>query len=161
MPSFDIVSKTDKAEVDNAVAGVVRELGQRFDFKGAKCTIEHKDDVITIVADDAPKLSQMQEMLKVHLTRRKLDVGCLDWGDDQRAAGDARRQEVKVKQGIDKELAKTIVKAIKDSKMKVQAAIQGDELRVTGKKIDDLQDAIRLVKGLKIEQPLQFENFRD
>lgn len=161
MPSFDIVSKTDKAEVGNAVAGVVREISQRFDFKGARCTIEYQDDTITIVADDEPKRVQMEEMLKVHFTRRKLEVGALDWGKAERAAGDARRQEIKVKQGIAQDLAKTLVKSIKDSKLKVQAAIQGDELRVTGKKIDDLQTAIAMLKGLKIEQPLQYVNFRD
>ncbi|HYE50901.1 MAG TPA: YajQ family cyclic di-GMP-binding protein [Azospirillaceae bacterium] len=161
MPSFDIVSKTDINEVDNAVNGIIREIGQRFDFKGAKCTIERKENEITIVADDDPKLKQIQEMLKVHVTRRKLDVGALDFGKEEKAAGGMLRQVVTVKQGIDKDLAKTIVKAIKDAKMKVQAAIQGDELRVTGKKIDDLQDCIRMVKGLKIEQPLQYVNFRD
>ncbi|HYC02030.1 MAG TPA: YajQ family cyclic di-GMP-binding protein [Azospirillaceae bacterium] len=161
MPTFDIVSKTDINEVDNAVNGIIREIGQRFDFKGAKATIERKENEITILSDDEPKLTQLQEMLKVHITRRKLDVGALDFGKPEKAAGGMLRQVVTVKQGIDKELAKTIVKAIKDSKMKVQPAIQGDELRVSGKKIDDLQECIRMVKGLKIEQPLQYVNFRD
>jgi uncharacterized protein YajQ (UPF0234 family) len=161
MPSFDIVSKTDLAEVDNAVQGVTREIGTRFDFKGSKCTIERKEGTITIVADDALKLKQMQELVKGYFVRRKLDPGCLEWKPEEKASGNTLRQIVLVKQGIDKELAKQIVKAIKDSKLKVQAAIQGDELRITGKKRDDLQEAIQQVRGLKIEQPLQFVNFRD
>ncbi|WP_303976792.1 YajQ family cyclic di-GMP-binding protein [Dongia mobilis] len=161
MPSFDIVSKTELAEVDNAVQGVVREIATRFDFKGSKCTVERKDELITINADDDLKLTQVQDLLKVYITRRKLDANCLEFKEEQKATGNSRRQEVVVKQGLDQKLAKQIVKDIKDSKLKVQVSIQGDELRVTGKKRDDLQDAIAIVKGLKIEQPLQFTNFRD
>jgi len=161
MPSFDIVSKTDLTEVDNAVAGVVREVAQRFDFKGSKCSIERSDDTLTILADDDLKLKQMHELLRGYFARRKLDAGALDFKPPEKASGNMVRQQVVVKQGIDRDLAKTIIKAIKDSKQKVQAAIQGDELRVTGKKIDDLQATIALVRGLKIEQPLQYVNFRD
>ncbi|MGF6230125.1 uncharacterized protein YajQ (UPF0234 family) [Inquilinus ginsengisoli] len=161
MPSFDIVSKTDLTEVDNAVAGVTREVAQRFDFKGSKCTIERSDETLTIMADDDLKLKQMHELLRVYFTRRKLDAGALDFRTVEKASGNMVRQEVVVKQGIDRDLARTIIKAIKDSKQKVQAAIQGDELRVTGKKIDDLQATIAVVRGLKIEQPLQYLNFRD
>jgi cyclic-di-GMP-binding protein len=161
MPSFDIVSKTDMAEVDNAVQGAVREIGTRFDFKGSKCTIERKEALITLLADDDMKLRQMQELLKGYMVRRKLDASALEFKDPQKASGNALRQEVVVKQGIDQTLGKRIVKEIKDSKMKVQVSIQGDELRVTGKKKDDLQDAIAFVRALKIEQPLQFVNFRD
>lgn len=161
MPSFDIVSKTDMAEVDNAVQGVAREIGTRFDFKGSHCTIERKEALITILADDDMKLRQMQELLKGYMVRRKLDASALEFKDPQRASGNALRQEVVVKQGIDQTLGKRIVKDIKDSKMKVQVSIQGDELRVSGKKKDDLQDTIAFVRGLKIEQPLQFVNFRD
>lgn len=161
MPSFDVVSKTDIFEVDNALDGVRREVAQRFDFKGSKCTIERAEAVVTIQADDDLKLKQMHELLKVHLTRRKLETGALDFGKVEKAAGNSVRQEVTVRQGVDKELAKKIVKAVKDSKSKVQVAIQGDELRVTGKKIDDLQATIRLIKDLGIEQPLQYVNFRD
>jgi uncharacterized protein YajQ (UPF0234 family) len=161
MPSFDIVSKTDLTEVDNAINGARREIDTRFDFKGSKCTIERSDESITLLADDDMKLRQMQELLKGYITRRKLDAGALEFKDPERASGNAVRQEVIVKQGIDRELAKQIVKAIKDAKLKVQTAIQGDELRVTGKKRDDLQEAIALIRGLKIEQPLQYENFRD
>ena len=161
MPSFDIVSKTDMAEVDNAVQGVAREIGTRFDFKGSKCTVERKDALITILADDDMKLRQIQELLKGYMVRRKLDATALEFKEPQKAAGNALRQEVVVKQGIDQALGKRIVKDIKDSKLKVQVSIQGDELRVNGKKKDDLQDAIAFVRGLKIEQPLQFVNFRD
>jgi len=161
MPSFDIQSKTDLAEVDNAVQGVDREIGTRFDFKGSKCTIERKEAEITINADDALKLKQVQDLLKGYFVRRKLDPLCLDWKDEEKASGNSVRQKIIVKQGIDKDVAKTIVKALKDSKMKVQASIQGDELRVTGKKRDDLQEAIAFVKTLKIELPLQYVNFRD
>lgn len=161
MPSFDIVSKTELAEVQNAIDGVLREVSNRFDFKGSKTTIERKENEITIQTEDKTKLEQLQEMLKGYFVRRKLDPGALDWGKEQEAGGMTMRQVIKVKQGIDQELAKKIVKAIKDSKMKVQASIQGDELRVSGKKIDDLQAAIAMVKGLNIEQPLQYVNFRD
>jgi hypothetical protein len=161
MPSFDIVSKTDLTEVDNAIAGARREIDTRFDFKGSKCTIERSEESITLLADDDMKLRQMQELLRGYITRRKLDAGALEFKDPEKASGNAVRQEVIVKQGIDRELAKQIVTAIKQAKLKVQTAIQGDELRVTGKKRDDLQEAIALIRGLKIEQPLQYENFRD
>jgi uncharacterized protein YajQ (UPF0234 family) len=161
MPSFDIVSKTDLAEIDNALQGMMREIGTRFDFKGSKCTIERKDATLTINADDELKLRQMHELLKGYVTRRKLDAGALDFKPPEKASGNTLRQTVIVKQGIDATLAKQIVKEIKDAKLKVQASIQGDELRVSGKKRDDLQAAIQLVRGLKIEQPLQYVNFRD
>ena len=161
MPSFDIVSKTEIAEIDNAIQGMSREIGTRFDFKGSKCTVERKENVITINADDDMKLRQMQDLLKGYVTRRKLDARALDFQNPEKATGNTLRQIVNVKQGIDSTLAKEIVKSIKDSKLKVQAAIQGDELRVSGKKRDDLQEAIQLVKSMKIDQPLQFMNFRD
>ena len=161
MPSFDIVSKTDLAEVDNAVQGVAREITTRFDFKGSNSTITREEAAITLNADDATKLRQMQDLVKGYFARRKLDPQALDWKEEEKAAGNTLRQVALVKQGIDREAGKTIVKALKDSKLKVQTAIQGDELRVTGKKRDDLQAAIALVRGLKIELPLQFVNFRD
>jgi hypothetical protein len=161
MPSFDIVSKTELSEVDNALNNIVREMETRFDFKGAHCSIERKESSLTVLADDQPKLKQMHELLKVHLTRRKIDANALDFKEPERASGDAVRQEIVIKQGIDREISKKIIKDLKDSKLKVQVAIQGDELRVTGKKRDDLQEAIAFVKGLKIDQPLQYVNFRD
>ncbi|WP_282609975.1 YajQ family cyclic di-GMP-binding protein [Pelagibius sp. Alg239-R121] len=160
MPSFDITSKTDVNEVDNALNGITREIGQRFDFKGSGCTIERNDNEITILADDDLKLKQMHELLKVHFTRRKLDPGACEFKTPEKASGNKVRQVIAIKQGIEKELAKKIVKEVKSSKLKVQVAIQGDELRVTGKKIDDLQAAIAHVKGMGIEQPLQYDNFR-
>src|SRR3546814_2537820 len=138
-----------------------REIDMRFDLKGSKCSVERKEETLTILADDALKLKQMHELLKGYFVRRKLDPGALEFKDPEKASGNAVRQQVVVKQGIDSTLAKRIVKEIKDRKMKVQAAIQGDELRISGKKRDDLQDAIALVKDMKIEQPLQYVNFRD
>ena len=161
MPSFDIVSKTDLAEVDNAIQGVAREISTRFDFKGSSSTVVHTKGEITITADDALKLKQMQELVKGYFVRRKLDPASLDWQTEEQASGNTVRQKVVVKQGIDRETAKDVVKAIKDSKLKVQAAIQGDELRVTGKKRDDLQAEIALLRGLKLDRPVQYVNFRD
>jgi uncharacterized protein YajQ (UPF0234 family) len=161
MPSFDIVSKTDFQEIDNALQNLIREISTRYDFKGSNCTIERKEREITINADDDLKLKQMHELLQGHLARRKIDAGILDYKEPEKAAGQSVRQKVIVKEGIDKELAKRIVKDIKGSGLKVQVAIQGEELRVSGKKRDDLQATIQFVKGLKIEQPLQYENFRD
>lgn len=162
MPSFDIVSKVDVHEIDNALAGVRREVEQRFDFKGSKATVEREEQAITVLADDEPKLAQLHELLKVHVTRRKLDAAFLDFSaKPEKAAGSMVRHVVTIRQGIAQDLAKTIVKGIKDGKLKVQVAIQGDELRVSGKKRDDLQEAIRHVRAMKIEQPLQYVNFRD
>ena len=161
MPSFDIVSRIDLPEVDNAVAGMTREIATRFDFKGSKCSIERKDNALTMIADDDMKLRQMQELLKGYVTRRKLDARCLDFKPQEKAAGNTLRQVVTVKQGIESTLAKEIVKAIKDAKLKVQTAIQGDELRVTGKKRDDLQAVIAALKAEDFDLPLQFTNFRD
>jgi hypothetical protein len=161
MPSFDIVSKTDLAEVDNALAGISREIAQRFDFKGSRCSVERKDEIITVLADDDLKLKQMHDLLMVYFTRRNVDPKALDFKPVEKAAGNTVRQIVSIKQGIGKDLAKTLVKEIKDSKIKVQASIQGDELRVTGKKRDELQEVIALIKKLPAEQPLQYVNFRD
>ncbi|MBC8050047.1 MAG: YajQ family cyclic di-GMP-binding protein [Chitinophagales bacterium] len=161
MPSFDIVSKTEFADVDNALQSIKKEIETRYDFKGAKCSVERKDAVLTVLADDDLKLKQMHELLQGHLARRKIEPGVLDYGDVQKAAGQSVRQVVTVKNGIDKELAKIIVKGVKDSKLKVQISIQGEELRVVGKNRDDLQAAIAHVKSMKIEQPLQYVNFRD
>ncbi len=161
MPSFDIVSKTDLNEVDNAVNNVMRELGQRYDFKGSNSKVEHADGVITIHADDDMKLRQIHEILQGHLSRRGIDVGVLDYQEAEKAAGQAVRQKAVIKQGIDRDLAKKIVKEIKGTKLKVQVAVQGDELRVSGKKRDDLQRVIQFVKEMGLEQPLQYVNFRD
>jgi cyclic-di-GMP-binding protein len=161
MPSFDIVSRVEMEEVDNALAGVTREIGQRFDFKGSQSSVKREEAVLTILADDALKLKQMHELLKGHLTRRKVEAGALEFKEPEKASGNALRQIATLRQGIDRELAKKLVQGLKDSKLKIQAAIQGDELRISGKKRDDLQAAIAHIRGLKLEQPLQFVNFRD
>ncbi len=161
MPSFDVVYRTDMAEVDNAVRGAAREISTRYDFKGTNCSYERTDEAITLRADDDYKLKAMQELLRGHMARRKVEVGALAFGTPEKASGNSLRQVVTVQQGIERELAQQIVKAIKGAKTKVQAAIQGDELRISGKKRDDLQQTIELIKGLKIDQPLQYLNFRD
>ncbi|GHU05344.1 UPF0234 protein [Alphaproteobacteria bacterium] len=160
MPSFDIVSKTDMAFVDNAISNVARDISQRFDFKGSNCRIERVDQNIVILADDETRLRQIHDLIGAHFTRQKIDLKALDHQPKERAAGDAIRQTIIVKQGVDKETAKKLIKEIKDSKLKVQVSIQGDELRVSAKKIDDLQSVIALVKKLDAPLPLQFENQR-
>jgi cyclic-di-GMP-binding protein len=161
VPSFDIVSRIDLAEVDNALAGIGREIATRFDFKGSKCAIERQAGEIVLVADDELKLKQLHELLKVHLTRRKVEPGALDFHKPEKAAGNTLRQTIVLRQGIGADLARQLMRDIKDSKLKVQAAMQGGELRITGKKRDDLQAAIALIRGRKIEQPLQYVNFRE
>ena len=161
MPSFDVVSEINIAEAENAIANVTREIITRYDFKGSKSTVEIADGVITIFADDDMKLRQMHELLQGHMQKRGIEPGSLDYQKEEPAAGQSVRQKVLLKEGIGKEFGKDIVKKIKGEKFKVQVAIQGDELRVTGKKRDDLQEVIAFVKGLKLEQPLQYKNFRD
>lgn len=161
MPSFDIVSRIDLAEVDNALAGITREIGTRFDFKGSKCTVEREDGTVILFADDELKLKQMHELLKVHLTRRKVDPAALDFKPPEKASGNRLRQTIVLRQGVEASLARQLIREIKDSKLRVQVSVQGDELRITGKKRDDLQAAITRIRGLKIEQPLQYLNFRE
>jgi cyclic-di-GMP-binding protein len=161
MPSFDIVSEVNLSEAENAIQNVTREISTRYDFKGSKSSVEIKDGIVTIFADDDMKLRQMHEILQGNMQKRGIEPGSLDYQKEEPAAGQSVRQQVKIKQGIDKELAKKIVKEIKGGKFKVQVAIQGEELRVTGKKRDDLQEVIAFVKGMKLEQPLQYQNFRD
>ena len=161
MPSFDVVSRTDLQEVDNAVQSAMREISTRYDFKGSSCSIERSEESLTIKADDDFKLKQVQEMLRGHLARRKVEAGAFDFAKPEKASGNSLRQTVTIKQGIERDLAQQVVKALKGAKMKVQVAIQGDELRVSGKKRDDLQGAIALIKDLKVAQPLQYVNFRD
>ncbi len=161
MPTFDIVSRTEIPEVDNAINGAMREIGTRFDFKGSSCSIERTDGTILIKADDEMKLRQVQELLRGYLAKRKVDVGAFDFQKPEKAFSDSLRQTVVIKQGVERDLAQKIIKSIKAMKVKVQVAIQGDELRVTGKKRDDLQAAIALIKDGKFGQPLQYVNFRD
>ena len=161
MPSFDVVSKTDLAEVDNALNGVAREINQRFDLANTKCAVVRSDDSLTLTADDNMKMTQVQELLKKYLAMRKVELGALDWGEPQAAAGSSLRETVSIKQGIDSDLGRKITKEVKSAKMKVQLAIQGNELRVTGKKRDDLQEVITFIKDMKNTQPLQFVTYRD
>ena len=161
MPSFDIVSRVDLAEVDNALAGMSREIATRFDFKGSKCTVSREAGALTMLADDDLKLKQMQELLRVHMTRRKVDAGVLDAKPPEKAAGNTMRQTILLRRGVDADLARRLIREIKDRKLKVQVAVQGEELRVTAKKRDDLQSAIQAVRAMKLEQPLQYLNFRD
>jgi cyclic-di-GMP-binding protein len=161
MPTFDVVSKTDMTEVDNALNGIQRETQQRFDLKGTKCAIERSDSTLTITADDDLKLKQMHELLLTYFARRDVDSNALDFKPPEDATQGSLRQVVEIKQGIERDIASKITKGIKGSKMKVQVSVQGDELRINGKKRDDLQEAIQFIKDLGIHQPLQYVNFRD
>ena len=160
MPSFDVVSKVAWHEIDNALNQAQKELSQRFDFKDAGAAYEHKDYTVTMRAKVEFQLKQMYEILKQRLAKRGIDLVCLELKDAQTNIAEAR-QEVVLRHGIDQEAGKKIVKAIKESKLKVQGAIQGEKVRVTGKQRDDLQQAIALLRRLELDRPLQFENFRD
>ena len=161
MPSFDIVSRTDVTSVENALQGVAKEMQVRYDFKGSKSVVSKNDEVITILADDELKRRQVEELLITHLTRKGVDTKALEFGRLEQAAGNMVRQTIQVKQGVQREVAQKIVKAIKSSKLKTQAAIHGDEIRVSGKKRDDLQATMAMIKSLDLDLPLQFENFRE
>lgn len=161
MASFDVVSKVDIQEVDNALNSVMREIAQRYDFKGSDCSVKRDDHEVTILADDDYKLGQIESMLKVHFTRRNIDAKSLEFKTAERASGNALRQKVLVKQGVNTEIAKKIIKEIKALKLKVQASVRGEEVRVEGKKRDELQNVINFLKEMNLDLPLQFENFRD
>lgn len=163
MPNFDVVSKIDLQEVDNAVNTVMREIGNRYDFKSVKWSIEldKKEKNITIVAESEYCLEQIQNSLKGSFVKRKLDPLSLDFQKEEKASGNSLRQIVKIKEGIEQDIAKQITKYFKQSKLKVQVSIQGDEVRVSGKSRDDLQTSIQEIKGLNLGIPLQFVNFRD
>jgi cyclic-di-GMP-binding protein len=160
MPSFDIVSEVDTHELTNAVDQANRELATRFDFKGVVASFERDDAVITQSAPSEFQVQQMTDILRARLAARQIDTRCLEFGDiDTNVAG--ARQKVTVKQGIEREQAKKLIAIIKDAKLKVDTQINGDKLRVTGKKRDDLQAAMALLRGKDLELPLQFDNFRD
>ncbi len=161
MPSFDVVCETDMQEMDNAVNQTRKEITTRYDFKGSQSSISLSDEGITIIGDDDYKLSTIAEILRAKLVRRNLHPTCLEYGEAEDASGSTKRQFITIKQGISQELAKQIVKSIKQEKMKVQAAIQGDQVRITGKKRDDLQTVIAFIKGMDTDRPLNFVNFRD
>jgi uncharacterized protein YajQ (UPF0234 family) len=163
MPSFDIVSEVNQVEVHNAVDQTNKEVSTRFDFKGsdARVEISEKEKTLTVFADDDFKLSQVRDVLTAKLAKRGVDTRCLKLEDGEPISGNKMKQPVKVREGIEQELAKKIVKLLKDSKMKVQGSIQGDVVRVSGAKKDLLQDAIALIRKSINEFPLQFKNFRD
>ncbi len=163
MPSFDIVSEVNQVEVRNAVDQTNKEVSTRFDFKGSDSRVEinDKEKTLTVYADDDFKLSQVRDVLTAKLAKRGVDTRCLKLEDGEPISGNKMKQPVKVREGIEQELAKKIVKLLKDSKMKVQGSIQGDVVRVSGAKKDLLQDAIALIRKSINEFPLQFKNFRD
>lgn len=160
MPSFDVVSKVDSHEITNAVDQTNRELSTRFDFKGTNARVELTKDTLTLIAPTDFQLKQVDEILKNKLAKRQVDIRVIDYKDPEIKLNEAR-QEAIVKHGLESEMAKKIVKLIKDSGLKVQASIQGDQVRVTGKKRDDLQETIAMLRQAKVERPLQYENFRD
>ncbi|MBW7861067.1 MAG: YajQ family cyclic di-GMP-binding protein [Rhodocyclaceae bacterium] len=161
MPSFDILSEVDLVALRNAVDVANRKIGNRYDFKGSDARVEHNDKILTLFGDSDFQLDQMKAVLLPEMTAKKVDVRCLEYGDLQKVSGNKVKQEVKVRVGIDQALSKEIVRLLKDSKLKVQASIQGDAVRVSGAKRDTLQEAIALVKKEVTDFPLQFGNFRD
>lgn len=161
MASFDIVSEVNDVEVRNAVDQANKEITNRFDFKGSDARVEHKDNVLTLFADDDFKRQQVMDIMVGKLSKRNVDVRSLKEGEVEKISGGKVKQTVTVRTGVEQDLAKKIVKLIKDSKMKVQASIQGDTVRVSGNKRDDLQNAIALVKKEITDYPLQYQNFRD
>jgi len=161
LPSFDVVSEIDMQEMDNAINQVKKEITTRYDFKGSSAAIDLADDGVTVLGSSDNQVNTVTEILRAKMVKRKLDSKCLDYGDMENASGSSKRQKIAIKQGVSTELAKKIVKRIKEEKLKVQATIQGDQVRVTGKKRDDLQAVMTLVRGMDADRPLMFNNFRD
>jgi uncharacterized protein YajQ (UPF0234 family) len=161
MPSFDVVSEANLVEVKNAIDQTNKEVGTRFDFKGSDARVEQKERELALYADSEFQLGQVRDIVNAKMTKRGVDIRFLDLGKIEKIGGDKVKQVVKVKNGIESEVAKKIVRAIKDSKIKVQASIQGDAVRVAGAKRDDLQAAIALMKKSITDTPLDFNNFRD
>ena len=161
MPSFDVISKINYQEFDNALANCLREIGNRYDFKGLQITIERKEKNVTTLAPDELKLKQVNELLQTHLIRRKVDPRVFDIKSSEGASGGAIRQVSELKEGISQENAKKIIADIKKMKLKIQIKIQGEELRVDGKKKDELQEAITAIKAIDIGLPIDFVNFRE
>jgi len=161
MPSFDVVSRLDFQEIDNAIANVLREISTRYDFKGSQTTLERKDKDLTVVTDDELKLNQVHDLIITHFVRRKVDPLTLKKDSKEKAGGDKVRQVYKLNEGIEQAIAKKITADIKSSKIKVQVKINGSELRVEGKKKDDLQTVMKMIEEAKVGIPIQFINFRD
>ena len=162
MPSFDIVSEIDLQEVDNAVNNVLKEIDTRYDFRGTntEMSFNRKDKIINLVTGDDMKVKAIRDMLITHFTRRKVDSRVMEFGDPEATSRGQLKQAITLREGIDKDSARAIVKLVKDSKLKVQAAIQDEQVRITGKKIDDLQAVMTLVKESKIDLPLQYVNMK-
>lgn len=161
MPSFDVVSRLDFQEIDNAISNVLREISTRYDFKGSQTTVDRKDNDLIVVTDDELKLSQVHELIITHLVRRKVDPLTLQAGNKEKAGGDKIRQMYKLNEGIEQLIAKKITAEVKSSKIKTQVKINGNELRVEGKKRDDLQSVMQIIEDAKVGIPIQFVNFRD
>ncbi|ABA58712.1 YajQ family cyclic di-GMP-binding protein [Nitrosococcus oceani] len=160
MPTFDVVSEVDKHELQNAIDQVNREIGTRFDFRGTEAHIEKSEEELILVAESEFQLQQMRTILDTKLAKRGVDVDCLE-AKEPEIIGKRARQSIQVRQGIDKDTARKIIKIIKESKLKVQAAIQGEQVRISGKKRDDLQQVIALLREADLDLPLQYINFRD
>ena len=160
MPSFDVVSEVDKHELTNAIDQTNREVTNRFDFKGTNARVERNDNMLTIIAGAEFQIKQIVDILQGKMTKRRIDIDCLDF-QEVTESNNETRQNVNVREGIEKDIARKMIKLIKDSKIKVQARIQQNQLRVSGKKRDDLQNVIAELKAAKLELPLQYVNFRD
>tara|TARA_Y100000741_G_scaffold335621_1_gene293686 strand:- start:724 stop:1209 length:486 start_codon:yes stop_codon:yes gene_type:complete len=161
MPSFDVVSRLDFQEIDNAIGNAIREIANRYDFKGSDTSIVRKDAVVTVITDDELKLNQVHDLIITHFVRRKVDSLCLKKESIEKAGGNKVRQLYKLVEGIEQPIAKQITAEVKSNKIKVQIKINGNELRVDGKKKDDLQNVMEMIKDLNIGIPVQFINFRD
>ena len=161
MPSFDVVNKLDYQEIDNAIGNATREISNRYDFKGSDTSIERKENEVTVVTDDELKLNQVHDLIVTHLVRRKVDPLTLSKKSMEKAGGNKVRQLYNLIEGIEQSIAKKITADVKSSKIKVQVKINGNELRVDGKKKDDLQSVMQIIEGSNISIPLQFVNFRD
>ena len=161
MPSFDIVSKIDMQEVHNAIANSMKEIKQRYDFKGSISNLEIKDQSIILETEDELKAKQVNDLLTGHLVKRKVDPKAINLKSTEKASGNTIRQVYELIEGIDQKASKKVISEVKNSKLKVQVKIQGDELRVSGSKRDDLQNVMQIIEDAKIEIPLQFVNFRD
>ena len=161
MPSFDVVSRLELQEIDNAIANSMKEITQRYDFKGSDSKIERKDQLITLTTEDELKAKQVHELLISHSIKRKIDPKAIKLKNSESASGNSIRQTYDLIEGIDQEIGKKITTLVKASKLKVQAKIQGNELRISGAKRDNLQEIIEQIKSLNLDIPLQFINFRD
>jgi uncharacterized protein YajQ (UPF0234 family) len=161
MPSFDVVSKLDMQEIDNSISNSMKEITQRYDFKGSNSKIERSDKIITLTTEDELKAKQVLDILNGHIIKRNVDTRSIKLKNSESASGNTIRQTFNLIEGVDQDISKKIISTIKSSKMKVQVKIQGNELRVSGAKRDNLQDAIQIIKDLDLPVPLQYVNFRD